>query len=696
MAIKKQKSHLPLRLNLLFFAIFLLFSLLILQLGVVQILYGQDAQEEIDRTENVTSQTPVPRGRFFDRNGEMLVDNNATFAITYTPRKNVQPDDNLELAETLVNYIDIDPESVTQRNIEDYWIMQNTEEAASRLTDEELTGNDQEQYYSMLEHISEDDLNSITDEELEVIAVKRELDQAYELTPHIIKRDEISQEEYAIIAENLTRLPGINVTTDWERVDTQDGTFSNFIGRITSAEEGLPRQRLDYFLSRNYSRNDRVGRSGLEEQYENYLSGHKEVRRHETDSSGRVINSELIRQGERGKDLVLSVDIQLQKQLDQIVQEELENAINAYPQRNQHMDDAMAVMMDPNTGEILAMSGQTYNREDGEFIDNSNRVLSHAFMPGSTVKGATILAGIDSGVISPGEVINDRPINIAGTAEKSSYRNLGNVNDIEALKLSSNVYMFLTALRMGGEFDYQEGENVNVGASGYYDMVNYFKQFGFGVETGVDFPSESTGFRGSVEGREDIGGIMMDLAIGQHETYTTLQLAQYASTIANGGYRMEPRIVKQIHDPISAEGLGPVYEVREPKALNKIGMEDQYLDRVREGFRQAFQETNGTGYSEFDDAEYSPAGKTGTAQEYIYHDDGSRTDVENLSLVGYAPHDEPEVSFAIIVPKTGIVRDMNETQYSANLKIGRRALDAYFDLKEQRGEEAEELEEQEE
>lgn len=294
---KKQKSHLPLRLNILFFFIFLLFTGLILQLGVIQILYGEEAQEEIDRTYRVTSETPVPRGKIYDRNGELVVGNEAKFAITYTPKKHVQPEDNLEIAEVLVQYMDMDTDSVRERDLKDYWILKNKEEAYDRLTESELELSDREQYELVLERIEESDINGYSEEELKVVAIKRELDRAFELSPHIIKNEDISREEYAIIAENLHELPGINVTTDWEREYLYDGTFRNFIGSITTQQQGIPHEREAFFLSRDYSRNDRVGNSGIEQHYETYLNGQKEVREHITDSSGSVVESVLLRDG---------------------------------------------------------------------------------------------------------------------------------------------------------------------------------------------------------------------------------------------------------------------------------------------------------------------------------------------------------------------------------------------------------------
>mgnify|MGYP001413802348 CR=1 FL=1 len=674
---RKQNTHLPLRLNILFFIIFLLFSLLILQLGVVQILYGENAQEEIDRTENVTSESPVPRGKIYDRNGQLIIDNESLFAITYTPKRNVQPKDNLELAEKLVHYMDMDTKSVTERDIKDYLLLKDEENVFyGRLTDEERQLSSREQYQIVLSKITEEDIAKVSEDELKVIAIKRELDQAYELTPHVIKNEGITQEEYAILAENLHDLPGINVTVDWDRELLISNSFSSFIGNVSNAKQGIPREQLQYYLSRNYSRNDRVGTSGIEEEYELYLKGHKETIQHVTDTSGTVIDTKVVRNGQRGKDLVLTVDMEYQEIVDEIVREELETAINMFPYENRFMNDAMVVVMNPKTGEILALSGQTYDREEKTFQNTALKTIYDSHLPGSVVKGATVLAGYQSGVINIGERMYDRPLKIYQTPTKSSWTTLGSVNDLDALRRSSNVYMFFIALRMGGEYDYYQEMRPRYNVQGFYDMRNYFSQFGLGVETGIDYPYEATGFRGD----GNLPGFLMDFAIGQYETYTTLQLAQYISTIANDGYRMKPYLVKQINEPTNGDGLGPIFEVNEPTILNKIEMDEKYIKRVQEGLRQVFQEPGGTAVRVFGNAPYNPAGKTGTAQEKVRTPEGKSVDVQNLTLVGYAPFDDPEVAFAVVVPYTGIVSG----QYNINLHIGRRILDEYFELKEKR------------
>lgn len=701
----KNKSFLPLRLNVLFFIIFLMFSSLILQLGVVQILYGEDAQKEINRTEQVTTKIPVPRGRIYDSFGRIMVDNEPLNSITYTPpKRSTSQEERLELAKKVAIYIDKPTENVALWEKKSYWFITNREKAFEKLTVEERAElDDGEEYNLIVQRITDDELASITEQELEYIAIKRELDNAFSLTPQVIKNQGVTTEEYAKVAEHLNELPGINVTTDWDRKYVYGNTFANFIGSVTSAKEGIPLDNMDYYMAREYSRNDRVGRSGLEQQYESVLKGQKEQIEHITDKSGNLIDTTVLHEGIRGNDLVLTIDIELQQKVDEIVKEELEAAINKYPEKNKYMRDAMAVMMDPATGNILAMSGQSYirppnmcektmsEREEPYFSDQSYRVIYDSHIPGSAVKGATLLSGYTSGVLQLDEEIVDRPIKIKGTNEKSSYRNLGKINDLDALRLSSNVYMFFIAMRMGGEFNYQYDEKISFNPKAFIEMRNYFNQFGLGVKTGIDLPFEEDGQVGS----DLIAGKLMDFGIGQFDTYTTLQLAQYASTIANDGYRIKPQLVQEIRSSTpSVEELGQVVKSFEPKILNKVEMDERYINQVQEGFRQVFQEEGGTGYWDFYDAHYSPAGKTGTAQNRIWgipiYKDGSceieryeYVDTENLTLVGYAPNENPEVAFAIVVPNTGIISAPN-FQYQINKKIGRRILDTYFELKEER------------
>ncbi|WP_186576914.1 peptidoglycan D,D-transpeptidase FtsI family protein [Aquibacillus kalidii] len=682
---KKKKAQVPFRLNIIFIGVFALFALLILQLGVVQILNGEEAQNEINKTESTASTKSVPRGKMYDRYGRLILDNEPVKAITYTPPKNGESaEKRLKLAEKLGQYVTVfkDKEelidNVSERDKKEYWYLLNTKEAQDKLSKKELELDNSEQYKLMLERITENDLQTIewTDELLNIISIKKEFDQAYELSPHVVINEGITEEEFAQVAEHLPELKGIDAAIDWERKPLFGDTFASFIGGITTADEGIPLENRDYYLTHGYSLNDRVGTSGLEQEYESVLRGRKEKIQYKTNNAGDIVGSEVVVEGQSGKNLVLATDIELQIAVDQIVKDELKKAMSQ--NNNGYLEDALVAMMNPQTGEILAMSGVRYDREDGEYKDQSYRVIYDAHQPGSAIKGATLLAGFDTGVVEIGEAILDTPIRIAGTPEKGSWRDLGRPTDLKALERSSNVYMFNIALRISGA-NYQPNQPLRgFNWDTFQKMRNYYNQFGLGVETGVDLPYEATG----VVGEDTIAGKILDLAIGQYDTYTTLQLVQYVSTIANDGYRVRPHLVNEIRQPDSENGeLGPVIESKETDVLNKIVMDDKYIERVQQGFINVFHGSQGTAVShwgsEYD--KYKVAGKTGTAQNPQY-ENGNKIDTENLSLVGYAPYDNPEVAFAVIVPKNKPAPG----QYDVNHAIGKRIIKKYFELKEER------------
>ncbi|WP_339285209.1 penicillin-binding protein 2 [Oceanobacillus sp. FSL K6-3682] len=687
---KKKRAPLMTRMNILFFVIFILFSALIFQLGVVQILNGDSYQEEIERTNLDTVDIPVPRGKIYDTNGELIVDNEAMYSITYTPSNDVQAEGRLEVAETLAQYIDMRDKQtmdrITERDRREYYLLLHEEEIEERLeaidTEEMENG---EVYDATLELITDEEIADFSEDELEIIAIKKELDKAYALTPQVVKNEDVTAEEYAAVAENLDQLPGINASTDWDRVYPNGETLTSILGNISSQEEGIPAEDMDAYLTTGYSRNDRVGRSGLEEEYEDFLRGRKEQIQYTTSQNGSIIGSETIVEGERGKDLVLTTDLEFQQEVDDILLDEFQSMKSSNSYENRFATNAYAVVMNPQTGELLAISGVEYDTKNDEYNNNAGlTTLTNAHEPGSSIKGATILAGYDSGVISPGETFHDAPMKLAGTEIKRSVQDMGTVNDLTALERSSNVYMFYVTLRLGGDYRHPMPQNanldINMGET-LQTLQNYFNQFGLGSTTGVDYPRESTGLRGQVP---DNPGNLLDFAIGQYDTYTTLQLAQYVSTIANDGYRVQPHFLKEAREPIdSMDELGPLYYSSSTTTMNRIDMINDEISRVQEGFRLSYQGSQGTGKDYFQNKSYDPAGKTGTAQSYEFVD-GERFDLNNLTLVGYAPFDDPEVAFAVVVPHVGI-GEGNQI----NLKAGERILDSYFDIKEEHDEEAE-------
>ncbi|MEH7086522.1 penicillin-binding protein 2 [Neobacillus drentensis] len=682
---KKNKSHFPFRLNILFFSVFFLFSVLILRLGFVQIVYGENFKRDLARKEDITISSPVPRGRILDRDYRIIVDNVPKSAISYT-NEGFSQGVMLETAEKLAKLISKKTNKVTDRDKRDFWIMTNPERADAKISKKEmelfyankLTDNDI--YKLKLERITTGELKELTNEKLEVLALYKEFNNGYKFTTQIIKNENVTAKELAVVSENLQSLPGVDTTTDWERSYAFNQTLKSVLGKVTKSDEGLPAEQLEYFLARDYSRNDRVGKSQLEWQYENVLHGYKSKIKNVTDKTGNVIENHPISNGKKGKDLVLSIDMDLQRKIDRIIEEELW-AAKRYP-GTYLTDRAYVVLMNPKTGEVLAMSGKKIvrNNQTGrvEMEDDALGTFTTTYNVGSTVKGATILTGYKTGAIAPGTVFDDTGLKIKATPLKKSYAYLGRLSEINALKLSSNVYMFHTAIRIGkGHYEYDQP--LNISSKAFETIRNSFASFGLGTRTGIDLPNEQSGFKG----QSHLPGYLLDLVIGQYDTYSTMQLVQYVSTIANGGYRMQPHVVKQMLEPKEGTSeLGHVVKEISPTVLNTIDMKSDWLYRVKLGFRKVMQERGGTAYKYFGNAPYSPAGKTGTAEAFYdgperYRFGKEPPPVMNLSLVSYAPSSNPEVAMAVIVPWAYQGKKDNR----ANLKIGRRVLDTYFQMK---------------
>jgi penicillin-binding protein A len=678
---KNTTTAIPFRLNILFLIVFICFSILVIKLGTLQIVKGEDFKKEISRTENHIVREPVPRGKIYDRYGRIVVDNDGKNAISYTKAKDTKRDEILEVAKKLSKLIEVKTDKLTERDLKDFWILTRPEKAVNKLTEaelsnEKLTSNDL--YKLQLERISESDLSEITNKEKHVAAIFREMAKGYALTPQIVKNDNVTVREIALVSENLEDLPGVDVFTDWQRMYPNGDTFRSILGNISTDEEGLPADLLDFYLSRDYSRNDRVGKSQIELQYEEVLSGQKAKTEFEVGQSGKIEQSKILSEGQRGKDLVLTIDLELQKRVEEILEKQL--VAGKQNGGGEFLDRAFVVMTNPKTGEVLSMSGKKLTFKDGKYevSDYALGTFTSSYVMGSVVKGATILTGFQTGVIQPGTYLVDQPIQLASTPVKKSWTTMGRINDLEALKRSSNVYMFKTAIRsLGSEYYHMMKLPLNYDAIDTYRY--YFNQFGLGVRTGIDLPSEAIGFPG-----ENSPNLLLDLAIGQYDTYTPLQLAQYVSTIANDGYRVKLQMVKEIREPNLNSELGKIHHSFEPVILNRVDMKDEFIERVQEGFRQVYQEPRGTATSYFNYRPYSDyklAGKTGTAQSFYYDSEKKKLYIDqptfNLTLVGYAPFDNPEVAFSIVVPY------VKSDKHPINKLIGQEIIKAYFELKEQ-------------
>ncbi|MDM5234382.1 peptidoglycan D,D-transpeptidase FtsI family protein [Lysinibacillus pakistanensis] len=688
----KHHSNLTFRMNVLFFAIFIVFSMLIFRLGYMQIVKGEEYVKFLESTEEVPVNTSVPRGRMYDRYGRILVDNHPENAITYTKMQTTKTEEMLKIAEKLAQLIEQPTNRVTLRDKQDFWILKNHDAAYKKVTKAEEDKIRQKKDITtsqinaeidklVRERITNEELLQLTDADLEILAIYREMASGYNLSPQIIKSENVSADEFARVSERLTEMPGVNTTTDWKRVKLSS---LSILGRTTVPAKGIPKEKLNYYLARDYSRNDRVGESYIEAQYEDLLQGQKAVVKNITNRKGQVVDTVTTYEGEPGKDLVLSLDSELTAATEKIVEEELLNL--KARSGSKLLDRAFLVMMDPNTGDILSMVGKKIEKdsETGKnvVVDYSYGNFTTAYEAGSAVKAATLLTGYNLGAITTRTVLGDEPITLLGTRPKKSIFNpygYIQMDGLRALEQSSNVFMFKTALLIN-KTPYSYGMPLRLKDDTFQKMRNSYAQFGLGVKTGVDLPNEFSGVQGP--SGPTYGGKLLDLAIGQYDTYTPLQLAQYISTVANGGYRIQPHIVKEVRQP-SKDGqeLGQLVTEVGPTILNRIDNSSDEINYVKQGLRRVYTGTNGTAKRHFANAPYTAAGKTGTAEVIYYGDLRENWGTYTLTYthVGFAPYENPEIAYAVVIPWAST----NPQQpFSANSEIARKALDKYYELKE--------------
>lgn len=703
----KQRAHLIFRMNVLFLTIFLLFTALIFRLGYLQIVKGEDYTRILARTEEVPVNTSVPRGRIFDSQGRILVDNQAERAITYTKMQTTTGDEMWGIAEKLAVLIEKDADSITKSDLQDYWLRKNKDDMYKYVDQaeqdaiedsEELDNVEKSREMNRLirDSIPEQDLNAFTEDELEKIAIYREMVSGYALSPQIIKGENVSAEEFARVSERLGEMQGVNTTTDWRRVRNSNLAI---LGTTTLPKEGIPKSELNHYLARDYSRNDRVGRSYVEQYYEEVLQGQKSVVKNITDGKGRVIDTQPVYEGDPGKDLVLSIDTEVQARLEEIVTARLLEAKRNAGTR--HLDRMFFTMMDPNTGEVIAMVGKILRRdpetnefardpETGGYIvdDYAFGTFTTAYEAGSTIKGGTVLTGYRENALSIGETKIDEPIFIANDDPKSSVFNRSGripVSDLTALERSSNVYMYKIAYTLAGE-TYRPKESVNFNFNAFDKLRNGYAQVGLGVPTGIDLPGEVAGFSNP---ENDEAFNLLDLSIGQYDTYTPLQLTQYIATIANGGKRIQPHVVKEIRKASeNGEEMGALEAEIQPKVLNIVENTQAEIEQVRRGMRRVYQGDQGTARSAFGDFKYDGAGKTGTAETQAYDPVEKKLyDTVTLSHVGFAPYDNPQIAYSTMIPWASL-----ESVYKTNSStpLTRELVDAYFEIMEKRNSEQKE------
>ncbi len=632
------------RFTLFLVVMLFLFCIVLIKVFKVMIIDKKTYTEDLSiLTYSTVSGTSSPRGRIYDRNYNILVDNKSLKTITYRKQKGITNLEMIKVASELVPHIDLNYQKLTDRAKREYYFAKN-----KNLCDKLVTKGEKEKVKQMkmtqneldelkISRIKEENLN-FSPEEQKVAYLYYLMNKGYTYEEKIIKSN-VSDKEYAYVSENNEELTGFNTKIDWERVYPYGDVFKTILGKVSTSTQGIPAEDKDYYLAKGYNLNDRVGISYLEKQYEEYLHGEKDVY--------EIVNShetKLLKEGSRGKDIVLTIDINLQSEVERILSEQV--AMAKGEANTDYYDHSGVIIQDPKTGEILAMASKRI--VNGSIIDNTTSLLISPITPGSVVKGASMLVGYNTGAIHIGEYMRDECVKIAGIekAKCSSVDNLGTINDITALAKSSNVYQFKTAIRVNGQ-EYYYNMPLIFKQSSFDTYRNMYHSFGLGVKTGIDLPVESNGYTS----KDKAAGNLLDFVMGQYETYTPIQLSQYISTIANSGERVEPHLLKEVHKSSDNDEIGALDFKVERKVLNKVDTKPEYMNRVKEGFIAVLNSPGGYGVGYMNPA-MRPAGKTGTSQSFIDTNNDGKIDTETItsSFLGYAPYDNPKMSIMVTSP----------------------------------------------
>lgn len=586
----------------------------------------------------------APRGRILDANGKVLVDNLGVKTIYYNKIKGISTSEEIEIAKKLASILSVDEGSILEQK--EFWLVNNnngsnliTEEEYKLLDERKLSSSDL--YDLKIERITEDMLNEEDELFRKAAKVYSLMNDGYVYSKkEILKR--VSDEEYAKVIES--DIPGVTGELSWERIYLYGDTLRNILGSVGS----IPSEEVDEYLSNGYELTDIVGISYLEKEYEEYLKGKK---------AKYLVNSDntltLVEEEQRGNDLVLSIDIDIQMKAEEIIKDKILLG-KKYPNTD-YYKDSYALVSDPLTGQIIAMAGIRLNSDD-TWSDISLNTINKSFTIGSAVKGATIAVGYQNNLIEMDKYITDSCVKLYLTPQKCSFKSLGRINDLTALAYSSNYYQFMIAIALTGN-TYTPNMKLNATEEHFKIYRDMLASFGLGAITNIDLPGETTGIIGSTVADD----LLLNLAIGQYDTYTPIEVLQYINSMASGT-RMSLSLMKEIKND------DEVVVENEIEVLNDVAVDEEYLNRIREGLTLVLKEGTGKIYVRDD---LLAAGKTGTSQSFYDSNNDGVVDVETITstFAGYFPNEDPKYSVVVITPNISHNNGTNDTMYYGASKI---------------------------
>lgn len=506
----------------------------------------------------------------------------------------------------------------------------------------------------------------------------------YSATKSITIATDVNEEIVAQVSERNSDFPGISISIEAARTYLAGNLAAHVIGYTGKIKEEDYKKQKDV-----YDIDDIVGKTGIEYLFEDFLRGKDGQKQVEMSVEGTITGEYVSENAIAGSDIVLTIDSNLQ----QVTQTALENCINkirngGFPKKYDAQGGS-AVVMDVNTGEVLATASYpTYepqwfvggiSQENWDYLNTDsrhpqlNKAIQSAYAPGSIFKMVTGIAGLESGAITSKEKIRDTGVYKKYNGEwkcwyyTSYHRGHGYLNVTQALQHSCNYFFYETADRMG----------IDV-------LAKYALHFGLGKKTGIELPSEKAGTLASREVKVKLNlkdktwypGDTIISSIGQgYNSFTPMQIAKYISSIANGGTVVNPTIIKSV---LNSDGTEVPKEEVKKYTNEKLGIETsddgiainpESIAIAKEGMRMAASEAGGTAYSVFKKFNIEVAGKTGSAEA---GKDKNGKDIVNAWFVCFAPYDEPEVAVVVMIENGG------HGNYAA--EVARDILTEYFGM----------------
>lgn len=680
-----KKANINLRFNILTVLIYIMGIVLVAKLFSLQIVHGAEYREQSNTRLTRESVLEAARGAILDKTGTELVTSKMSFSLEmYKSKVDTQTLNVaiLNMIQVLEKYqckysdtfpIKIDPfEFTISGDTLSSWKQSNK-------FSEDITA--EEAFYKFKNKYDIENTNDIN-EIRKIISIRYLLSRSgYSSTKSVTISQNIPREAVAEFSEKSDDFAGINIVVEPVREYTSGTLASHILGYASQISS------KEYESRKNtYDQNDIIGKTGIEYVFEEYLKGKNGTKQIDMAVDGTTTAEYIAQEAIAGSDVVLTIDANLQRVTENALAANIQKIASGGFGQAYNAKAGACVVMNVNSGEILAMASYPdYNPADfvggisnenwNNYNNNEskplvNKAIQNSYSPGSTYKMITAIAGLESGVINLNTKIND-------VGQYTKYRDYqpkcwvfsdygrghGWLNVSGAIEKSCNYFFYETSDRMGID-----------------TLARYARYFGLGGKTGVELQGETSGVLSSKETKQKLypndswgPGDTLQSAIGQlYNEFSPLQMARYISMLANGGHKIDVSIVKTIRNADGSE----VSREEINKFVNaKLGLQDEetedlqinesYLKAVLEGMKSVTSDSGGTAYVRFKDFNISVGGKTGSAE--------APNNQVHAWFVGFAPFENPEIAIVVMVENGGhgnytaeVVRDIMAEYFGMN------------------------------